>query len=279
MTKVRLIAPALTVGLSLVFCVVGWLLAEPPLLGLTVGLIGVLIGLQVEILLRLIERADAHDVGSKILAELDTVPALRTDFHQMACAVASDVRTTHSRIFAAVAQDITAEKVREARRSLQRLSEGSFEQRPDSRLLVRFVKESRRSIQATSLWSTEADFWDSEEGRNYWDANIHVHDKYHVEITRVFIHDGPIDAQLLRNLTLQEAGEVRLWTVDRSQLADVDDGLLVLVFDDELTQEITLQSGRAASYRFSSDRADVDRAKDRFWQIQKRATRWHPPSA
>lgn len=133
------------------------------------------------------------------------------------------------------------------------------------------TEEARESIKAISVTHLAMDWWRSEAGMKYWDANRRALGRG-VEIERIFVADEP--GQDVRKLAQAQANEgVTAWFVTRDQCPP---GLLsdTVVWDRKFTYDLVLNSaGEAIAYIFSVNDEDIETKLANVSLLKTRAQR------
>lgn len=247
-------------GFGLLLAVTGGLLAwrlgnisgEDSLL---IGLLGTVLTLQFELLLR----HEQHNRFAQLLTGprwlVDPVRSIAVDAER----ILEDFRDTPveqeaAKFLAECAAEFDNLRLGRLRRSAD-----------DATYLIQHTRQATRSLLAvTNIGSGIGNprWWEEETGRAYWEANRDMADR--IQIRRVFVHSAEQRDKALVLARLQQSAGVEVRLVPAARVRS-EHRLNFAVWDDSIVWEAQMNAeGAPISNLFSVGRSDVDRLRRIF---------------
>lgn len=147
---------------------------------------------------------------------------------------------------------------------------------PITDMLIHFERfdAAENTIYLTNIDHTHLDWWHSEEGRKYWQANLNALDRG-VDIERVFIYDTltPQLETLIREhaTTSRNGRHLDVFAVQKDVLPD-ELRADIAIWDESFTYQVELNSdGRPITNRYSVNDADVASRMSMYKRIRAQA--------
>jgi hypothetical protein len=236
-------------------------------LGIAVGLLGSVLSLQLDTVLRLQRQARRQDEAGRLLSALDSGDDLLSLFREAAegCATARALPSGERLDLNRRAREELIPLVR----SLKELGRGRVHASPDrTDMLLSQMRQTSHSLRAVSLEAAGGvGWWHSTPGKSYWEANHRLITEHHVATERIFICDEYTEA--VRTVAEQQArAGATIWIALRD---DVPPELQIrfAIFDDSIVHAVIYGStGKAIEFIYSADAADVVQALDRFDRLR-----------
>jgi hypothetical protein len=209
-----------------------------------------------------------HYGTSLQFAAAEKVPLLLADLTEIAEAATGALSEDRWAIYRKAA----ASELSRTKAVLEGLARGQIEvPSGDNDALRSMVDAAERRILAATVFPGQGSFWNSERGKAYLEMNRTLTRRPSpVTITRVFIVDEKktrteeLERDLETILVEQCRAGVHVWKVDAARL-DSEHYAPVVVIDDAIVQEMVANArGDAVRYRYSTNPADVERARSRI---------------
>ncbi|WP_253236222.1 hypothetical protein [Paractinoplanes aksuensis] len=273
----------LPVVLGIGFYLLGVVLPDPIQGQVALGAIGVLVAVTIELILRLARGEEHRDTISELIRSLDRLPPTAYPLaRRVLAAYAGAVVSTENSIY----QDALRAHAQESAIWLERVSAGELELDVGTEsieLLQDSVQNCKLSLRGITIASQDLDWWQSEGGRRYWEANIEAI-KRGVKIQRIFIDGAGFPEARLPELTdlmkEQKAAGVSVFSIRLGQVAPLDDPERdITIFDDQMVHEVTdSATGVPTRVTFRRKRDATRRAATHFERVLIRAKSYDPAS-
>jgi hypothetical protein len=244
---------------------------QTAILGIVVGGVGTVVSLQLGVMVQLRRRAEHEDQTSRLLGSAEKVPSLLRDLTDIAEAASQALAEDRWPIYREAAES----ELSQAKTHLQGLARGQIEvPSGETRALRSMVQAVQRRIVTATVFPGQYDFWKSEAGKEYLKLTRELtRGASPVEVTRIFIVDEAatrelgLEGELESVLAEQLDAGVEVWRVDAAKL-DRELYTPVVVIDNAVVQEMVANAnGEAIRYRYSTNPADVDRARGQLRAI------------
>jgi hypothetical protein len=265
---VALVGVLLSVALSVLLVLV---VDQTAILGVVVGGVGTVVSLQLGMMVQLRRRAEHEDQTSRLLGSAEKVPFLLRDLTE-----SPRRRARRSpRISGRSTERRPNRNFHRPRHFLQGFARGQIEVPSEETSALRsMVQAVQRRIVTATVFPGQHEFWSSEAGKAYLKLTRDLTRRASpVEITRVFMVDEAATHELgLQNdletiLADQLDAGVEVWRVDAAKL-DRELYTPVVVINNAVVQEMVANAnGDAIRYRYSTNPADVDRARSQLRAI------------
>ena len=177
-------------------------------------------------------------------------------------------------------QKIARTELDKARSVLGGLRFGQYST-PITDMLIHFERfdASEKTIYLTNIDHTHIDWWYSEEGRKYWQANLNALDRG-VHVERVFIYDTltpQLDTLICEQATAHQNGQrIDVYAVQKDVLPD-ELRADIAIWDESFTYQVELNSdGKPITNRYSVNDADVASRMSMYKRIRSQAHRVDP---
>jgi hypothetical protein len=273
----------LTVGVTLVTTAIVFLTIGQSLGGVgelvtvCVGLIGLVIALQLEILFRVSEKAAIRDELGRLLGMIEDFPhLLSVTSSALASSVATLRRSRIERFRTEVINILNHADVR-----LQELAQGRLRMADgDNTLTLEKAATTRKILQGTTD-EGDTTWWLHNSGARFLDLNAMLIEQHKVEIERVWILSKAPDKETREVLKRHRALGVKIFLL-RADRRDLDRRLLVnMTMMDEafLHEDLPNKLGQAVEYLFSENVADLERATSRFAQLKSHSVAYTDESS
>jgi hypothetical protein len=236
-------------------------------LGIAVGLLGSVLSLQLDTVLRLQRRARRQDEAGRLLSALDGGDDFLSLFREAAegCAKARALPSGERLELNRRAREELIPLVR----SLKELGRGRVHASPDrTDMLLGQMRQTRHSLRAISFEASGGvGWWHSTPGKSYWEANHSLITEHHVATERIFICDEYSEA--VRTVAEQQArAGATIWIALRNAVPP-ELQIRFAIFDDSIVHAVVYGStGKAVEFIYSADAADVVQALDRFDRLR-----------
>lgn len=268
----------LTVGVTLVTTTVVFLTIGKNLGGVAelvtvcIGLIGLVVALQLEILFRVSEKAAARDELGRLLGMVEDFPDLLPIASSALTASVSTLRKSKVEQFRAEVLNV----LNHADLRLQELAQGRLRTADGDNTLTLERAASTRAVLQGTTDEGDTDWWLHNSGALFLDLNAKLIQEQKVEIERVWIlTESPNDATREVLMKHWELGvKVFVLRADRRAL---DRRLLVnmtMMDGVFLHEDLPNKQGQAVEYLFSENVADLGRAKSRFAQLKSHSVEY-----
>lgn len=172
-------------------------------------------------------------------------------------------------------QKIARTELDKARSVLGGLRLGQYST-PITDMLIHFERfdASEKTIYLTNIDHTHIDWWYSEEGRKYWQANLNALDRG-VHVERVFIYDTltpQLDTLICEQATANQNGQrIDVYAVQKDVLPD-ELRADIAIWDESFTYQVELNSdGKPINNRYSVNDADVAYRMSMYKRIRSQA--------
>lgn len=247
---------AASVLLSIVIGV--WLtvddLATRTLIAVAVGMLTTVVGLQIDIGLRLAERARRQDQHGRLLELVEQQPHFLPAVTSMLASATATMQTTKVPLFRQAVDNV----VESARIRLNELEQGRMHcPANDSALMVDQWAEVQRSVRATTIPRADMAWWQSAVGRSYLERNAQAVARG-VQVERIFLLDD-LDADTVDLLDRTSVAGVSVLVVERASLP-ADLRINVVLYDEQLcVDELTNADGEVVEFVYSTNSADLAR--------------------
>lgn len=262
----------LTVGVTLVTTAVVFLTIGQDLGGvgelitISVGLIGLVIALQLEILFRVSEKSGMRDELGRLLGMIEEFPdLLPVTSRALASSVATLRRSKVEQFRAEVLSILNHADVR-----LQELAQGRLRMsNGDNTLTLEKAATTREILQGTTD-EGDTTWWMHNSGALFLDLNAKLIQQHNIEIERVWILSKRPDPQTREVLKKHRDLGVKIFLI-RADRKEFDRRLLVnmtMMDGTFLHEDLPNKQGQAVEYLFSENVADLERAKSRFAQLK-----------
>jgi hypothetical protein len=241
-----------------------------------IGLIGLGISLQLEILFRIAERAQSRERYSRLLEGIEDYPdLLELTFEALDAGVKTLEKATIPQLKLEVFNVI-----HHATSQLQELAQGRLRRAGSDNTLVldRFV-HARQVVRGTTDEGDTA-WWGTSDGKRFLELNAELIERG-VRIERIWILSTTPTKELLDMLDEHYNRKIDVFVV-RADRRDLDRRLLVnftLMDDDFLQMDVPNKEGQAVEYLYSENRVDIERALNTFAQLKSKATRYIGPES
>ncbi|MCG5216286.1 hypothetical protein [Streptosporangium sp. KLBMP 9127] len=269
--------PVLIIGtsLSIVLAVIFYVREDAAqALGTVAGLIGGVITLQIQTLLREQRRIDHETRVGAMVATIEKIAWL-SDLMEPMLRAAKHVEREFKDTPAEAACRAAFE---ECLRTLADLERGHF-RAPygDNSVFHGLITNSRRSMCVTSVPSVDLDWWLEPVGRQYWQAQVDAL-KRGIEIRRVFIYQEWSDAlDALAREQVAAGVKVRRVHIDR---LPPHMRVITGVWDDSCGHELSYTAGGEAVHdTFTVSPPDLERLMRQFEMIERSAVELDEPTA
>jgi hypothetical protein len=240
-------------------------------LGVVAGLLGGVITLQVQTLLRERRRVEHETRVGAMVSAIEKIPWL-PDLMAPMLRAAKHVEREYGKT---PAQDACRAAFEDCLRTLTDLERGHF-RAPygDNGIFHGIIANTKRLMCATSLPSADLSWWVSPIGRQYWEVQVEAL-RRGVEIRRVFIYQEWTD-ELDALAREQVAAGVK---VRRVQADGISPGMRVItaVWDDTCGHELSYNAGGEAVHdSFTVSAPDIHRLTQQFEMIERSAVEFVP---
>jgi hypothetical protein len=241
-----------------------------------IGLIGAVLALQLEMLFRVTERAQARERYTKLLEGIEDYPDLLDLAHD---ALDASVRTQDKAQTPQMKLEVF-NVFHHATSQLQELAQGRLRRAGSDNTLVldRFAHAGEFVRGTTDEGDTT--WWSTDDGKKFLTLNSSLID-HGVRIERVWILSTQPSAELLDMLEEHYKLKIDVFVV-RSDRRDLDRRLLMnftLLDEGFLQMDVTNKEGQAVEYLYSENKVDIDRALNTFAQLKSKATRYSGPGS
>jgi hypothetical protein len=236
-------------------------------LGVVAGLIGGVITLQIQTLLREQRRIEHETRVGTMMATIDKIawmPDLMDPMLRAARHVEQEFKGTP-------AEDACRAAFEQCLGTLADLQRGHF-RAPygDNGMFLRLIESSERTMCVTSVPSVDLTWWYAPVGRQYWQAQVEALARG-VEIRRVFIYeDWSPELDALAREQVEAGVKVRRVEADR-----LPSGMRVItgIWDDACGHELSYTAGGDAVHdSFTVSPTDLERLTRQFEMIERSAT-------
>ncbi|WP_049572154.1 hypothetical protein [Nonomuraea sp. SBT364] len=255
-------------GLSVLLAVIFYVREDAAqALGTVAGLIGGVITLQIQTLLREKRRIDHETRVGHMVSTIEKIPWL-PDLMEPMLRAAKHVEREYK---GTPAEDACRNAFEECLRTLADLERGHF-RAPygDAGVFLKLIEQSRESMCVTSVPSVDLTWWLQPVGRQYWQAQVDAL-KRGVVIRRVFIyHEWTDGLDALAREQLEAGVKVRRVHVDRLPPAM---RVITGVWDEACGHELSYTAaGEAVHDTFTVSPPDLERLMRQFEMIERSAT-------
>jgi hypothetical protein len=250
--------------ISVIIAVVLELLAHTEeLLSVAIVLIGTTIALQLETIVRFQSQSKLEQTVKAIAS-----PRERADLESALISLGSSAATAlRSK------QDFVAEEakrlLKDTQRSLKEVADGKVRRpRYDAFLLTRLMKEVKKSLKATTD-ARDFAFWESPQGRQFFNENVAAIKDRRVQIDRIFIAD--VSPQLESVLNRHREAGIHCYILSPS---NIDRRMFVnmTIFDDKIMHHDEYSpDGSTTAQIFSADRDELAAACRLFEEMRQAA--------
>lgn len=241
-----------------------------------IGLVGVTIALQLELLFRMAERRRAADTFGRLLGELEQFPDLLRVVAPVIDASVSTLRSTRIDQFKREVFHL----LEHASAHLHELAQGRLHSGGlDNSLVLEVAAKARTSVHGTTD-AIDTDWWRSDDGQRFLESNRELVQRG-VRVERVWFVRAPLSAETAELLDRHSDVGVGVLVI-RTDHTPLDRRLLVnmTIVDERFLQEnVNNRDGRAVEYLYSEAPADLERARRTFAQLRSQATVYDRPES
>jgi hypothetical protein len=272
-----IVDPVLIVGtgLSVLLAVIFYVREDTAqALGTLAGLIGGVITLQVQTLLKERRRIDHETRVGHMVSTIEKIPWL-PDLMEPMLRAAKHVERDYD---GTPAQDACRRAFEECLRTLTDLERGHFRSPyGDNEVFLGLIERAREQICVTSVPTVDLAWWREPVGRQYWQAQVDAMARG-VVIRRVFIyHEWTDDLDALAREQLQAGVRVRRVQAERLPAAM---RVITGVWDGSCGHELNYTAaGEAVHDTFTVSPPDLERLMRQFEMIERSAVELDEPSA
>ncbi|NUR89315.1 MAG: hypothetical protein HOY71_34970 [Nonomuraea sp.] len=243
-------------------------------LGTVAGLIGGVITLQIQTLLKEKRRIDHETRVGHMVSTIEKIPWL-PDLMEPMLRAAKHVEREYG---GTPAEDACRVAFEECLRTLADLERGHF-RAPygDNGVFLKLITQSRESMCVTSVPAVDLTWWREPVGRQYWQAQVEALARG-VVIRRVFIYtDWNEDLDDLAREQMAAGVKVRRVQVDRLPPAQ---RVITGIWDSSCGHELSYTAGGEAVHdTFTVSAPDLERLRYQFEMIERSATELDEPQA
>jgi hypothetical protein len=240
-----------------------------PALATFAALLGLVITLQIEVLLRKRDEALGATRQQRLMSRIEASPWLPETLDEMLKALASLEHSYRGGVVAELARD----SLDTALETLRGLSRGRVEASiEDNSLIFELTREAAHTIRAISVESVDLDWWHSPAGQRYWDLNVEARVRS-VDVERIFVyrtwtkrHDDLASKQCAVGIRVLRVQQEQLPAPLRVDMI-VWDSLCGWVAQVNATGDAVTNS-----YRFEA--RDVNRMQERYVEVRSAAKPW-----
>jgi hypothetical protein len=239
-----------------------------------IGLVGVVVSLQLEILFRVAERAQVRERYSRLLEGIEDYPdLLQLTFD----AIDASVKTLDKATIPQLKREVF-NVLYHATSQLQELAQGRLRRAGSDNTLVldRFIHTQEVLRGTTDEGDTS--WWSTDDGKRFLDLNSKLIGR-DVRIERIWILSAYPSPELCDLLDEHHKLQIDVFIV-RADRKDLDRRLLInftLMDNDFLQLDVPNKEGQAVEYLYSENRVDVERALSTFAQLKSKATKYTGP--
>ena len=246
-------------------------LAERTLIAVALGMLTTVVGLQIDISLRLSERARRQDQHGRLLELVEQQPPFLPAVTDMLASAISTINASPVPLFRKSVTDV----VESARMRLSELERGRLRcPANDSDLMIEQWATTHRRVRATTIPKADMDWWLSAVGLRYLEHNASAVQRG-VEVERIFLLDDR-DPPTIELLNRTVAAGVNVLVVDRQTLP-ADLRINVVVYDDVLSvDELTNADGEVVEFIYSTNAADLSRILTAYGRLRSVAQPYRP---
>jgi hypothetical protein len=231
-----------------------------------IGLLGLVVALQLEILFRGSEKAGMRDELGRILEMMEDFPDLLPIVSSILTGSVSTLRKSKIGQFRKEVLSI----LNHADVRLQELAQGRLRIADgDNTLTLEHAEATRKTLQGTTD-EGDTTWWLHNSGAQFFDINVALIKEHEVEIERVWILAKPPDHATREVLRKHREIGVKVFLL-RGDRKDLDRRLLMnmtMMDGVFLHEDLPNKQGQAVEYLFSENAADLERAKSRFAQLK-----------
>jgi hypothetical protein len=242
-----------------------------------IGLLGIVISLQLEMLFRVTERSELQARFGRLMAGVEAYP---------------DLVPLADNLFDASFQTLNKAKLPEyktevfnvlshANASLDELAQGRLRREgSDNTLVLKRFALTKSRLQGTTD-EGDTSWWLADDGREFFRLNKQLIDDRNVRVERIWFLTAKPSKEILDLMKQHDDAGVHVFGL-RADRRDLDRRLLVnLTITDSsfLQQDVPNKEGQAVEYLYSENRADIIRAESTFAQLRSKATKYDGPGA
>jgi hypothetical protein len=233
------------------------------------GLMGLAVSLQLEILFRVSERIRTRDQYGRLLEMIEDYPDLLPPLANAAGAsVATFKRTRISQFREEALRTLVGADIR-----LQELAQGRLRVADgDNTLTLARAAETRALLQGTTD-EGDTGWWLGDSGTRFFELNAELIAKRNVQVERVWLLSENPDQETRDLLRRHHAIGVKVFLLGANG-RDLDHSLLVnmtLMDGLFLHEDLPNKLGQAVEYLYSENAADLERARSCFAQLKARS--------
>lgn len=260
---VLMVGLALSVGLAVVFYRYPYI---EPALGVFAGLLGMILTVQVQFMVRERHRAEFETRLGSVVARLEKHPWL-ADIVEKVTVSAQNVQDVYGSTPAA---GVGRQILTDAAGKLGELEAGHFYSPwDDNSIALDLVHNTQHEMLVTSMPAIDLDWWHTPEGQRYWALQREALAR-DVAVRRVFIYDEWSEALDAIAQEQQRAG-VEVRRVHRDDLPTNLVGIMG-IWDDSCGHELEYTpTGDAVNFAFLVARPDLERLRRKFDRIERMA--------
>ncbi len=242
-----------------------------------IGVLGLVVSLEIEVLFRVAERARARDRYSRLLEMVEDYPKLLT----LATSVLEAGVLTCNRTKTDLFRDEVRNTLTRAEIRLQEMAQGRLRTTDgDGRPMMARFGEAERSIQAVTD-DNDVQWWLEGSGVQFLELNKKLIDGRKLTIERVWIFYRPLTEDTREALRRQHAAHIKVFMLHASN-CDLDRRYLVnmTIMDGAfLHEDLPNKQGNAVEYLYSENAADLVRCGNTFAKLKRSAKRYDGDSS
>jgi hypothetical protein len=241
-----------------------------------IGLVGLTVSLQLEILFRVAERAHARERYSKLLEGIEDYPdILELTFD----ALDASVKTLDKATIPQLKREVF-NVFHHATSQLQELAQGRLRRTgSDNTLVLDRFQHAQEVVRGTTDEGDTAWWW-TDDGKRFLELNTMLIERS-VRIERIWILSASPTQELRDMLEEHYKLKVDVFVV-RTDRKDLDRRLLInftMMDDIFLQMDVPNKEGQAVEYLYSENKVDVERALNTFAQLKSKATKYTGPDS
>lgn len=241
-----------------------------------IGLVGLTVSLQLEILFRVAERAQARERYSQLLEGIEDYP----DLVELAFeALDASVKTLDKATIPQLKREVF-NVFHHATSQLQELAQGRLRRAgSDNTLVLDRFAHTHEVVRGTTDEGDTA-WWRTDDGRQFLELNKTLIGR-NVRIERIWILSASPTQELRDMLEVHHQLKIGVFVV-RADRKDLDRRLLVnftMMDDNFLQMDVPNKEGQAVEYLYSENQVDVERALNTFAQLKSKATKYTGPDS
>jgi hypothetical protein len=239
-----------------------------------IGLLGVVIVLQLEALVRVSERARKREQYANLLDYLEEYPALLPILRKLSEATVTTMSQTNVPEF----KDNARRLLTATQLSMRALAEGRWLSPAGDNSLMFAHYETVEASVCVVTDDSDTEWWGSTTGKKYLKLNKAAAGRK-VSVQRVFLLSQSPTPETLKAMDDNVSHDVQVM-IARSDQVDPELRVNITMFDDKLVHEdIVNHDGLTVSYMYSENETDLDRCASFFSRLCSRATTYSGPES